>query len=62
MGDVVVIIFRVKTPRSLLYLRTSREPMKREPMMPLLKESQSDARVDSDFVIFLRAKTQQSLT
>ncbi len=30
---------------------------KREPMMPLLKESQSDARVDSDFVIFLRAKT-----
>ncbi len=61
MGDVVIIL-RVKIPRSLLYLRTAREPMKREPMMPLLKESQSDARVGSDFVIFLCAKTPQSRT
>ena len=60
MGDVVVIILRVKTPHSLLYLRTARELMKREPMM--LKESQLDARVDSDFVIFLCAKTLLSLT
>ena len=35
---------------------------KREPMMPLLKESQSDASVDSVFVMFLPAKTQQSQT
>jgi hypothetical protein len=33
---------------------------KREPMMPLLKESQSDVEVD--FVIVLRAKTPLSQT